>query len=161
VLAVADVEMKLRLLLALAFGLRAGEISEIKRSDVDFENKTIKIHRLKKKSITCSILKVPDDILMLIEQMPKADGDRTGYVFKWRECRKRFKQVKELAGIDANFRFHDLRHTAASWQLQDGATLETIRKFLAHTDISTTARYLHSDDRDVDQASARTLESLL
>jgi len=62
-LAVADVEVKLWLLLALAFGLRSSEISEIKRSDVDFENKTIKIHRLKKKSITCSILKVPDDIL--------------------------------------------------------------------------------------------------
>jgi len=30
-----------------------------------------------------------------------------------------------------------------------------------YTDISTTERYLHSDDRDLDAASERTLQSLL
>ena len=48
-------------------------------------------------------------------------------------------------------RLHDLRHSAASLMAQQ-ATLDHVRDFLGHSDISTTYRiYVHSDstDRDV------------
>jgi site-specific recombinase XerD len=76
------------------------------------------------------------------------------------DCEKHFKLAKERASIDPAVIFRDLRHTAASWQLENGANLETIRRFLGHADITTTARYLHVDDKDVERMAERTLGML-
>jgi integrase len=47
------------------------------------------------------------------------------------------------AGIQ-NCRFHDLRHTFATYALYYGADLVSIRDILGHSDIRMTARYAHS-----------------
>jgi len=46
------------------------------------------------------------------------------------------------AGLEG-FRFHDLRHTAASWLAMGGAGLPAIQKFLGHASIKMTLRYAH------------------
>jgi integrase len=38
---------------------------------------------------------------------------------------------------------HDLRHTSASWLLDNGAKLVEVRDRLGHSSISVTSRYLH------------------
>lgn len=52
-----------------------------------------------------------------------------------------FKALKD-AGID-NFRWHDLRHTAASLLVMNGATLYETGQVLGHKSTQTTARYAH------------------
>ncbi len=47
------------------------------------------------------------------------------------------------AGIDAGFRFHDLRHSAASMLVQSGANLAEVATLLGHRDIRMTMRYAH------------------
>src|SRR5262249_51379888 len=42
-----------------------------------------------------------------------------------------------------DFRFHDLRHTAASWMRMAGADIHTVATLLGHKDLATAKRYQH------------------
>jgi site-specific recombinase XerD len=48
------------------------------------------------------------------------------------------------AGIRKRVTPHALRHTCATALLRGGADLETVRAILGHSNVATTARYLHS-----------------
>ena len=51
-----------------------------------------------------------------------------------------FETILELAEIQ-NFRFHDLRHTFASWYMMNGGDLYELAKILGHANIKITERY--------------------
>jgi integrase len=53
-----------------------------------------------------------------------------------------FRQAGDDLGI-ADFRFHDLRHTAASWMRMSGADIHTVALALGHKDLRMTMRYSH------------------
>jgi integrase len=50
----------------------------------------------------------------------------------------------EAAGLIDLPRFHDLRHSHASWLLAGGADLQVVKERLGHASIMTTQRYLHT-----------------
>lgn len=62
-----------------------------------------------------------------------------------------FVAALEEAGVQ-NFRFHDLRHTAATRILRVTGNLRITQKLLGHTNISTTARYAHTTVDDLREA---------
>ena len=53
-----------------------------------------------------------------------------------------FKRTCKAVAI-ADFRFHDLRHTAASWLRMRGADIHTVAQLLGHKDLRMAARYQH------------------
>ena len=53
-----------------------------------------------------------------------------------------FRRACDDAKI-VDFRFHDLRHTAASWLRMAGADIHTVPQLLGHKDLRMAARYQH------------------
>src|SRR5277367_266178 len=51
-----------------------------------------------------------------------------------------FEDLLSRAGIQS-FRFHDLRHTFASWYMMNGGDLYELAKILGHSNIKMTERY--------------------
>jgi integrase len=58
------------------------------------------------------------------------------------QIRTAFEAALVRAGI-AGFRFHDLRHTAASHLVMRGASLKDVQEILGHSDLRMTNRYAH------------------
>ena len=53
-----------------------------------------------------------------------------------------WKVAVEKAGIE-DFRFHDLRHSAASYLAMNGASLAEIAEVLGHKTLAVVKRYAH------------------
>jgi len=80
-------------------------------------------------------------------------GER--YPFTLDGWRKEWKRALAAAGIE-DFRFHDLRHTAATRTLNAHKNLSTVKRFLGHKDIKTTMRYTRTELEDVRAAMEET-----
>jgi integrase len=53
--------------------------------------------------------------------------------------RRHFKPAVVRAGLPERLRFHDLRHTAAALMIDEGASLEQVKKILGHSSIRVTS----------------------
>ena len=145
------------MLIAMGSGCRAGELLNLRWKDVDLEN-GVAILRNTKNGDTRSI-PIMGYALDTLKNHRKAFAtipmggafvfsNNTGrvpfaYHLSWDKARK-------AAGIP-DFKFHDLRHTAASLLAMNGKTLGEVGALLGHRSIQTTRRYSH-------YASAHTLE---
>jgi integrase len=83
--------------------------------------------------------------LATLEPVPEK---RVGSVFKrkngedWCQIRTAFEKAVDRAGL-SDFRFHDLRHTAASHLAMRGRPLREIQEVLGHRSFSMMLRYAH------------------
>ncbi|MBI2756163.1 MAG: tyrosine-type recombinase/integrase [Chloroflexi bacterium] len=64
-----------------------------------------------------------------------------------------FHQKAAAAGIQA--RFHDLRHTAATWTLRAGMPKERVSRLLGHANDSITSLYEHLEFEDIQAAHSQ------
>jgi integrase len=58
------------------------------------------------------------------------------------EARGRFKHAAKRAGL-VDFKWHDLRHTFASWLVMAGVDLRTVVERMGHQTAQMTVRYAH------------------
>nr|WP_165786496.1 site-specific integrase [Mixta theicola] len=73
----------------------------------------------------------------------RSDGTKTAAVRKMRtDSNKAWKGALRRAGIE-NFRFHDLRHTWASWLVQSGVPLSALQEMGGWESIEMVQRYAH------------------
>lgn len=139
---------------AIHTGMRRGEIFNLKWFDVDFNRKLIQIRE--SKSNKKRIVPMNKTVKLILKHLkrkseyvfpsPKTGGKLTG-------IRRSFGRAVEEAGIK-DFRFHDLRHTAATRMADAGADAFTLATILGHSDIRITARYAHATDSAIHNAVA-------
>jgi integrase len=163
---------------ALISGVRLSNVIELTWRQVDWDASTI-VFRIKSKKpggelhylpITPALALIlsgergrhPVRVFTYVCQRNRRDP-RTGplqqkgerYPFTHDGWRKEWKRALAAAGIE-DFRFHDLRHTAATRTLRAHGNLKTVMRMLGHKNIATTSRYARSDVEDVRAAMEAT-----
>ncbi len=134
-------------------GIRVGEITNIKVSDVSISNETIKvIGKGNKERIVYFGSRCKNLLnLYLKESYNKLNKNnidylllsKTGKKINEREIRTIVDEAAIISGIKIKISPHVLRHTFASHMIQDGADLRSVQELLGHENLSTTQIYTH------------------
>lgn len=132
---------------ALATGCRKNEIATLTWSRVDLDYRVVEVET---KGGGTRFVNLNASALAIINGLTNNGGK----VFDTCGLRKRFTAAVLATGI-TDFRFHDLRHTHATWLGRAGASMQIIQAALGHTQITTTARYAHVIQGDVATAVGR------
>jgi integrase len=66
--------------------------------------------------------------------------------------RWQFKHALKMAGIEDRVRPHDMRHTYASWLLQQGVTIAELALLMGHSDWETAKKYAHLSSQTFETA---------
>ena len=132
--------------LALTTGMRRGEIMGLRWRDVDLSNAHLTLHQTKNGERR--VVPLVGQALELLQNRRVSCLDETELVFPGRascrplEFRKPWLRALERAAID-DFRFHDLRHTAASYLAMQGCTTLDLAELLGHKTLQMVKRYSH------------------
>lgn len=147
---------------ALATGLRSANVTGLKWQDVNLEQCHAFVHHDEakaKKAIPVPLNK--DAIAVLTRQA----GKHPEFVFTFRgqrvtQCNtKAWRKALLKAGI-TNFKWHDLRHTWASWHVQSGTTLQELQQLGGWASYDMVLRYAHLSSNHLKNAAERITTKL-
>lgn len=150
--------MKPVVMFALATGLRRSNILNLEWTQIDLQRKVAWIHPEDTKGgkaigvalneTACRVLRMQigkhqQYVFVHTEAWHRADGSPTAKVRKMRvDDNTAWSTGLRRAGI-TNFRFHDLRHTWASWLVQAGVPLTALQEMGGWESIEMVQRYAH------------------
>ena len=129
-------------------GIRLSELINIKISDVDFNNQSIKVlgKRNKERIIPLSS-NVVNDLNIFIENKHKnkylftnLEGDKLYNKLVYRLVNKYIAKISSVNKKSP----HILRHTFATHMLNNGADINAIKELLGHANLSATQVYTHN-----------------
>jgi integrase len=146
---------------ALGLGLRRGEILALRWSDVDLDTGKLTIRKAKTKAGERTLL-LPDKLIRVLrahwefQQQERyflgTEWKEHGMVFPSevgtpmgaRNLLRHFKASLQKAGLPESIRFHDLRHSCATFLVSQGVHPRVVMEILGHSKISLTMeRYSH------------------
>lgn len=175
-------DLYLAVLLAITTGARQGEILGLRWRDVDLDrgllhlrvdNETATKGGVRSLPIAAQLLPLFKDRLAELEaesglDTPKQEARiQSALVFPGRisantpiYLRRSFENALMRAGIE-DFRWHDLRHSAASFFAANGASLLEIGAVLGHKTAQTTKRYAHLTEQATHALVRGTADKLL
>jgi len=140
--------------LVYATGVRCSEIVGVKFSDLDFENKLIKVlGKGRKERIVLFGGKAQESLdFYLKKERPFLDRNQDNeYVFlnyagrclTSRTVQRIFEMFRKFLKIDRKLTPHKIRHSFATHMLNQGVDLRIIQELLGHKTLATTEIYTH------------------
>lgn len=140
--------------LLLLTGARRNEILQARWDRIDWVLGTLLVPVSKNGKPRFIKLNAP--ALRLLKTLPRSDNPfifpspgtgrpSTSLHFPW----ERIRQRAELEGL----RLHDLRHSFASFLINDGVSIYVVQKLLGHTQIKATQRYAHLTEHTLGEAA--------
>jgi len=155
-------------LISMQTGARAGEIFSLTHGDVDTTKGLLTLRDTKNgKTRTAFMTEAVKEILS------RKQGSPSDLVFPGREgvqssqISKTFNRAVDALGLNEGVTdrrmkvvFHTLRHSYASWHVENGTDLFTVSKLLGHSDFKMTQRYAHLGESTL-QAAVKKLDKAL
>lgn len=143
---------------SLLTGVRRSNALKLAWEQVNWRELTItfqvKSRKLGGKTHVVPITKPVLDLLKRIG--PKAKG--RVFLFRGRpfDCFGAYtwRDAMARAGV-TDFRWHDIRHTTASWLVAKGVPIEAVQRILGHENIATTMRYVAQHEDRIREALGR------
>jgi integrase len=142
-------------------GLRWGEMAGLLVGDVDWLRQRVRVtgsaeqsgarKAYPKSAKSRRELPVPSDVLTMLAPLAEGRGPDARLFTSTRRpyppwsganWRKVWDDAVKAAGVPA-YGPHALRHTAASWLVQEGVPIYDVQAFLGHENAQTTQRYAH------------------
>ncbi|MCG6659830.1 tyrosine-type recombinase/integrase [Halomonas campisalis] len=129
----------------LLTGARKGEVLNARWSDIDLDKRLWRIEF--NKSGQTRHVPLSNGMLSLLDQLPRVEDNdyllpnpKTGQPYT--TLFRAWDNARRKAGL-ADLRIHDLRHSFASYVINQGHSLYEVQKLLGHTQVKTTQRYAH------------------
>jgi site-specific recombinase XerD len=145
-------------LLILRCGLRVSEVARLRRSDLDWEQQSLRIDQGKGALAalrTCLAVRpaaVPAEVVFWNQKRPHRALSSKG-------MQKKMERYAKAAGIKASC--HSLRHTFASNLLEEGAEVISIKELLGHASMESSERYAKLSNQRVKQIYQQTMRKVI
>lgn len=146
--------------LAIATGIRQANVFRLEWSQVDLERRIAWIHPDQAKAGKPIRVPLNDDAMRVLRAQEKAREKRQEggeWVFVGRggakpptEIKTAWKAATKAAGVPG-VRWHDLRHTWATWHVMQGTPLEVLKELGGWADLRMVMRYAHLAESHIDQ----------
>lgn len=142
----ANPDLYLAVVLSLATGARRMEILGLRWPQVDLTRNVITL--LETKNGELRVLPIGDSVRELLAARAKVRRIDSDFVFPGRSATRpaqlRHAWTAALQAADvADFHWHDLRHSAASYLAMNGTSLQEIAAVLGHKTLAMVKRYSH------------------
>lgn len=146
------VELPMHLRLAARFSvatmLRMRAMLQLTWSRVDLDNRRAWVPRAHQKGGRTFGLPLSTEAIRILRSLRVLSGPHSPHVFTWRgqpidDCNTRAFQEAVRRAVLAPLRWHDLRHTGASWAVQSGVTLPELMLLGDWRDYRSVLRYAH------------------
>lgn len=148
-------DLYLAVVLSLTTGGRQSEIMTLRWPQIDFNRRVITLNQGTTKNEDARALPLVGEAFTLLQERAKVRSLKDDRVFppttekaQVRNLREAWDRALQEAEI-TNFRWHDLRHTAASYLAMSGVSLVEIAKILGHRTLAMVVRYAHLDPSHV------------
>ena len=146
-LAECDPELKDAVKLALLTGARKQEIWKLRYDAINWKHKFISFYETKT-GIPRSV-PMSQEMHTILSGRAKVNQLKSKYVFPSpkkvnspNSFEKAWDNALRRSGVK-DFRWHDLRHTSASYMVMAGISLRTVADILGHANVSMTFKYAH------------------
>jgi integrase len=149
--------LKVMAAFTLATGLRQSNVTKLQWSEVDLVRKHTLIHADESKTKRAIPVPLNSQAIDILEGQK---GEHPIYVFTYmsrtvNKCSTRaWHNALKRAKIK-DFRWHDLRHTWASWHVQEGTSLHELQQLGGWSDYDTVLRYAHLSSDHLQKAASR------
>ena len=164
--AIDDSHIFMGSMIALFCGLRIGEVCSLKKQDIDLESEKVIVR--KGKGDKDRVVMLPTCMKPMIEKWFRASKETDYYIhttYKHKYIEGAFATKFSKAFVKADLRiktfktshgqqrhaysFHTLRHTYATYLLEQGVDLYYVQRSLGHVDIHTTQVYAYISNKDL------------
>lgn len=137
----SDIELHTIIVLGYNTGIRISNILALSPKDID--NGYIRVYENK----TNEPYSVP-----MNESVKEVLQDFKGFTLNYRQVEYRFKQMIKALKLDTTITIHTLRHTICTDLVKKGVPLPVVQALMNHKRISTTMRYNHLRNEQLELA---------